>query len=44
MLGGEDRLTLYLVTAASSDAAKARAERNGALEQVRTSVPGAGRP
>jgi sugar lactone lactonase YvrE len=44
MLGGEDRLTLYLVTAASSDAAKARAARNGALEQVRTSVPGAGRP
>jgi sugar lactone lactonase YvrE len=44
MLGGDDRLTLYLVTAASSDAAKARAARNGALEQVRTSVPGAGRP
>jgi sugar lactone lactonase YvrE len=44
MLGGEDRLTLYLVTAASSDAAKARVARNGALEQVRTSVPGAGLP
>jgi len=44
MLGGDDRQTLYLVTALSSDAAKARAERNGALEQVRTSVPGAGRP
>jgi sugar lactone lactonase YvrE len=44
MLGGDDRLTLYLVTAASSDAAKARAARNGALERVRTSVPGAGRP
>jgi sugar lactone lactonase YvrE len=44
MLGDEDRLTLYLVTAASSDAAKARAERNGALERVRTSVPGAGVP
>jgi sugar lactone lactonase YvrE len=44
MLGGDDRLTLYLVTATSSDAAKARAARNGALEQVRTSVPGAGRP
>ena len=44
MLGGDDRQTLYLVTAAASDAAKARAERNGALEQVRTSVPGAGLP
>jgi sugar lactone lactonase YvrE len=44
MLGGEDRRTLYLVTAASSDAAKARVERNGALERVRTSVPGAGLP
>jgi sugar lactone lactonase YvrE len=44
MLGGDDRLTLYLVTAASSDAAKARAERNGALEQIRTTVPGAGLP
>jgi sugar lactone lactonase YvrE len=44
MLGGDDRQTLYLVTAASSDAAKARAERNGALEQIHTSVPGAGLP
>jgi sugar lactone lactonase YvrE len=44
MLGGDDRRTLYLVTADSSDAAKARAARNGALEQVRTSVPGAGLP
>jgi sugar lactone lactonase YvrE len=44
MLGGEDRLTLYLVTAESSDAAKARVARNGALEQARTSVPGAGLP
>ena len=44
MLGDEDRQTLYLVTAASSDAAKARAERNGALEKVRTTVAGAGLP
>jgi sugar lactone lactonase YvrE len=44
MLGDEDRQTLYLVTAAWSDAAKARAERNGALERVRTTVPGAGLP
>ncbi|HUC05097.1 MAG TPA: SMP-30/gluconolactonase/LRE family protein [Acidimicrobiales bacterium] len=44
MLGDEDRRTLYLVTADSSDAAKARAARNGTLERVRTSVPGAGLP
>jgi len=44
MLGGDDRRTLYLVTAVSSDAAKARVARNGAIEQVRTSVPGTGRP
>ena len=44
MLGDDDRQTLYLVTAESSDANKARLERNGALERVRTSVPGAGLP
>jgi sugar lactone lactonase YvrE len=44
MLGDEDRQTLYLVTAENSDAAKARAARNGAIEKVRTSVPGAGLP
>ncbi|MGO8877351.1 MAG: SMP-30/gluconolactonase/LRE family protein [Acidimicrobiales bacterium] len=44
MLGDEDRRTLYLVTAVESDAAKARAERNGTLEKVRTTVPGAGLP
>ena len=44
MLGDEDRRTLYLVTAVESDAAKARAARNGALEKVRTTVPGAGLP
>ncbi|MGP0032009.1 MAG: SMP-30/gluconolactonase/LRE family protein [Acidimicrobiales bacterium] len=44
MLGGADRLTLYLVTAASSHAARARGDRTGAIEQVRTSVPGAGLP
>jgi sugar lactone lactonase YvrE len=44
MLGDDDRQTLYLVTAEASDAAKARADRNGALEKVRTSVPGAGLP
>ncbi len=44
MLGDEDRRTLYLVTAADSHAAKARAERNGTIERVRTDVPGAGLP
>jgi sugar lactone lactonase YvrE len=44
MLGDEDRQTLYLVTAENSDAAKARAARHGAIEKVRTSVPGAGLP
>jgi len=44
MLGDEDRRTLYLVTAASSEATKASAARNGALERVRTTVPGAGLP
>lgn len=44
MLGDDDRRTLYLVVAADSHAAKARAARHGALEKVRTTVPGAGLP
>lgn len=44
MLGDDDRRTLYLVTAVDSHDKKARAERNGAIEKVRTSVPGAGLP
>jgi sugar lactone lactonase YvrE len=44
MLGDDDRKTLYLITAASSDAAKARVDRHGAIERVRASVPGAGLP
>jgi sugar lactone lactonase YvrE len=44
MLGDDDRRTLYLVTAADSNASVARAARNGALEKVRTTVPGAGLP
>ncbi|HEY1653049.1 MAG TPA: SMP-30/gluconolactonase/LRE family protein [Acidimicrobiales bacterium] len=44
MLGEEDRRTLYLITAADSHDAKARAARNGAIERVRTTVPGAGLP
>jgi sugar lactone lactonase YvrE len=44
MLGGEDRTTLYLVTSPTSHAAVASVQRDGALEQIRTSVPGAGLP
>ena len=44
MLGDDDRRTLYLVTAADSNATKAPPARNGAIEKVRTTVPGAGLP
>ena len=44
MLGDPDRRTLYLVTAADSDGNKAPLARNGAIEKVRTTVPGAGLP
>ena len=44
MLGDDDRRTLYLVTAVDSNASAARAARNGSLEKVRTTVPGAGLP
>jgi sugar lactone lactonase YvrE len=44
MLGGEDRRTLYLVTATSSLEALASRRRLGRIEQVRVDVPGTGRP
>jgi sugar lactone lactonase YvrE len=44
MLGDDDRRTLYLVTAPTSHDSKAKAARNGAIEKVRSTVPGAGRP
>ena len=44
MLGDDDRRTLYMVTAPDSHDAKAKAARLGAIEKVRTTVPGAGRP
>jgi sugar lactone lactonase YvrE len=44
MLGDDDRRTLYLVIAADSDGNKAPLARNGAIEKVRTTVPGAGLP
>jgi sugar lactone lactonase YvrE len=44
MLGDDDRLTLYMITAVDSAASKASVARNGAIEKVRTTVPGAGLP
>jgi sugar lactone lactonase YvrE len=44
MLGDEDRRTLYLVTAPTSHDVKAKEARHGAIEKVRTTVAGAGRP
>jgi len=44
MLGGEDRRTLYCVTAPSSTAADVRPRRAGRIEQVRVDVPGDGLP
>ena len=44
MLGDDDRRTLYLVTAPTSHDVKAKEGRHGAIEKVRTTVPGAGRP
>jgi sugar lactone lactonase YvrE len=44
MLGGEDRRTLYLVTAPSSAAKVASATRDGQIETVVVDVPGAGLP
>jgi sugar lactone lactonase YvrE len=44
MLGDEDRKTLYMVTAATSDQVKAQEKRTGCIETARTTVPGAGLP
>ena len=44
MLGGEDRRTLYVLTAASSDPAACAAVRTGLIEAVEVEVPGAGLP
>lgn len=43
MLGGDDRRTLYLCTAASSDPGETHT-RTGRIETVRVEVPGAGLP
>lgn len=44
MLGGEDRRTLYMVTAPNSAASQRRGDRAGNIEQARVEVPGAGFP
>jgi len=44
MLGDEDRQTLYMVTAETSDQVKAQEKRTGCIETARTTVPGAGLP
>jgi sugar lactone lactonase YvrE len=44
MLGGDDRRTLFVCTAATSDPARCRAEATGRIETVRVDVPGAGLP
>ena len=44
MLGGEDRRTLYLLTALGSDPEKCRAQRNGRIEAIHVDVPGGGLP
>jgi sugar lactone lactonase YvrE len=44
MLGGDDRRTLYCLTAASSDHHEASAARAGRLEAADVKVAGAGLP
>ena len=44
MLGGPDRRTLFIATAASSQPAECRATRTGRIECTRVEVPGAGLP
>jgi sugar lactone lactonase YvrE len=44
MLGGEDRRTLYVLTATSTSREKCRAARAARIECVSVDVPGAGYP
>jgi sugar lactone lactonase YvrE len=44
MLGGDDRRTLFVCTAASSDPKETVVQRAGRIEAVQVSVPGAGLP
>ncbi len=44
MLGGDDRRTLYILTAASTDPAVCRADRTARVLALHVDAPGAGRP
>ena len=44
MLGGKDRRTLFILTAASHDPAAAKVEKSGRIETIDVAVPGAGWP
>jgi len=44
MLGGQERRTLYVCTAETSDPEEVRAKRTGRIETVEVEVPGAGLP
>ena len=44
MLGGADRRTLFICTAADSHPAQCRAARSGRIETLPVAVPGAGLP
>jgi sugar lactone lactonase YvrE len=44
MLGGDDRRTLYICTAASSDPKVTLTSRSGRIEAIAVDVPGAGLP
>ena len=44
MLGGDDRRTLFVLTAGTLDPAEAAQRRDGRIETVRVDVPGAGLP
>jgi sugar lactone lactonase YvrE len=44
MLGGDDRRTLFICTAASSDPQECIQQRSGRIESLRVDVPGAGLP
>jgi sugar lactone lactonase YvrE len=44
MLGGDDRRTLYLVTAPTSIEAEVSVSRTGRIEQARVDVGGSGLP
>ena len=44
MLGGDDRRTLYLVTAPTSTESEVSVSRTGRIEQARVDVGGAGLP